>query len=109
MRTKAWKLQNAILCVGDIVLRLARYNRYDNAYLLSGDTLLSVFCAIRYKHKNICIHYVIAWCNEKYTTNPLPTYEAAEAALVMYQGTIYAWLYYLDMVLFAYKNQIGSV
>ena len=101
MRTKARKLQNAILCVGDIVLRLARYNRYDNACLLSGATLLSVFCAIRYKHKNICIHYVIAWCNEKYSPSPLPTYEDT---LVMYQGTIYAWLYYLDMVLFAYKN-----
>lgn len=104
MRTKARKLQNAILYIGDEIARVYERSSTNVSDRWQQNSRSNrMFCCIKYKHKDMYIYYVMAYLPGKYSPLPLPTYEAA---LVMYAGTIYAWMYFVDMVMWLYEVQV---
>lgn len=103
MKTKALKLQNAILHVVDEVDLIVYYKEWDHTH--AAAPLRAKFCAIKYKHKCIAMYYLVAWRNGTYSPNTLPTYEDT---LERTAGTIYAWLFMLDMAMWFYEDDIEN-
>lgn len=104
IKTKALKLQNAILRIGDEIARAYKRSSTNASGHWQPNSMSNrMFCCIKYKHKDMYIYYICTWCNHKYSPNPLPTYEAA---LVMSSRTIYAWMYFVDIVMWLYEVQV---